>query len=126
MQLLCVLNGGLLIQDCDNHAGCSHKITNGIDAFTITSLHHQMIYPFNLNPSNYDILYWSATKRCSHYNGDKINPESITVEPEIAVFHREGFPVCLGVQGHPEMMHYGDLHDMLNDLILKYVNLQMA
>ena len=80
-----------------------------------------MIYPFNLDASDYDILYWSATKRCSHYDGDKIDPNHIVVEPEIAVFHKKELPVCLGVQGHPEMMHYGDLHDMLNDLILKYV-----
>lgn len=110
----------MLVQDCDNHAGCNHGITNGRETFTITSLHHQMIYPFNLNKRDYDILYWSTIKRCSYYHGDKINPERIIREPEIAVFHKEGLPICLGVQGHPEMMNYGELHDMLNDLILKY------
>ena len=79
-----------------------------------------MIYPFNLNKEDYDILYWSANKRSSVYEGDKIDPNLITIEPEIAVFHRPGKPICLGIQGHPEMMHYGELHEMLNDLIVKY------
>ena len=120
LQFLCAINGGLLIQDVSNHAGGSHNITNGKDIYEVVSLHHQMIYPWNLDPKDYDILYWSDKKRSAYYEGDKIDPSLVKVEPEVAVFHKEGLPICLGVQGHPEMMRYGELHEMLNKLILYY------
>jgi hypothetical protein len=39
------------------------------------------------------------------------------VEPEICVFHKEGLPKCLAIQGHPEMMARCPTTDMINDLI---------
>ena len=121
-QLECVMNGGLLVQDVTNHAGGCHNITNGKDVYTVTSIHHQMIYPWNLDPKEYDILFWSEKKISRHYEGDKIIPEKITVEPEVAVFHKENKPLCLGIQGHPEMMQKSDpFVRELNNLLLKYV-----
>lgn len=120
LQILCALNGGLLIQDVSNHAGGSHIITNGVEKHYVTSLHHQMIYPWNLDKKDYDILFWSEPRRSTRYLGDKIDPAKIEVEPEIAVFHKEGKPVCLGIQGHPEMMERCELHELLNNLILQY------
>jgi gamma-glutamyl-gamma-aminobutyrate hydrolase PuuD len=121
-QLQCVMYGGLLIQDVTNHAGCDHTITDGKEVFLTTSLHHQMIYPWNLDQKDYDILYWSSDKRSKHYFGDKINSEKIIIEPEMAVFHRENMPICLGVQGHPEMMPLNDpFVRKINQILLSYV-----
>ena len=131
LQLFTALNGGILVQDCDNHAGCGrHLITNGKDTYSITSIHHQMVYPFDMDPSYYDVLYWSEGIS-TYYEGDGIDPELLKKygEPEIVVYHRPGFPVCLGIQGHPEMMVsrvFGGLEqepvvDMINSLIKDYV-----
>ena len=75
-----------------------------------------MAYPFDLNENDYEILFWSE-KRSTKYEGDQINVNKIIKEPEIVVYHKINKPICLGIQGHPEMMPYGELHDMLNDLI---------
>lgn len=101
------MNGGLLVQDCDNHAiGYTHRISDGNKVFDITSTHHQMQYPYNLDPKDYTILYKSYDNRCSYYVGDKINIDYLIScgEPEIVLYHKDGLPVCLAIQGHPEMM----------------------
>ena len=122
VQLLAILNGAILIQDVTNHAGGDHNITNGNETFTVTSLHHQMVYPWVLNQKDYDILYWSENKRSRHYFGDKIDPEKVTIEPEVVIFHKEGLPFCFGVQGHPEMMSREDpFVRRLNTMLLDYV-----
>lgn len=122
-QLINVLYGGILVQNCENH-WCSgeHTITNGVNIFRTTSLHHQMIYPWDLPKEDYEILYWSDPSRSSIYEGDKVNISKIKVEPEVAIWHRSGLPTCLGVQGHPEMMNkYSDFVVMLNNLIKNYL-----
>lgn len=117
-QFLCVMNGGKLIQNCDRHAiwGTHEIINDNGGSYQITSTHHQMAYPFDLDPENYKILYW-ANHRSTIYEGDKIDPQKVTKEPEITLYHLENKPKCIGIQGHPEMMGYGELHDMLNKLI---------
>lgn len=119
LQLLCALNGGLLIQDVDNHGiWGTHGITNGEEEYEITSLHHQMAYPWTINPDYYKILYWSSHQRSTHYSGDKIERDKIICEPEIIQFNVPGNPVCLGVQGHPEMMDPNCATvRMINDLV---------
>jgi len=124
-QFLCTMNGGLLVQDCRNHAVWgTHEITNGKDCYEITSTHHQMQYPYVLPKENYDILFWANGLSRGYYEGDKINPDIITEkgEPEIVLYHNEDKPKCLAIQGHPEMMRYGILHEMLNKLIEKYAD----
>lgn len=121
LQLICVMYGGLLIQDVTNHCGSKHTITNGTEFYEVTSLHHQMIYPWNLDPKDYDILYWTKTKRSKYYEGDKIDSKKIIVEPEVVVFHRQDMPICLGIQSHPEMMLKQDPFVIkLNELLLNY------
>lgn len=113
-QFLTVMNGGILVQNCNNHARWgTHEITNGTDKYQITSTHHQMAYPFYMDKSHYDILYW-AEGLSDIYEGDKIDPSLIDKEPEIIYYHVPGKPKCLGIQGHPEMMTPGKLWDMLN------------
>lgn len=59
LQLLTVLNGGLLVQDVKHHGiwGTHKMINKEGEVYEITSLHHQMAYPWNLNPEHYDILF---------------------------------------------------------------------
>jgi gamma-glutamyl-gamma-aminobutyrate hydrolase PuuD len=122
-QLMAVLNGGLLIQNVDNHATLgTHPIisaANEYDEYEITSTHHQMQYPFNLPTKEYKILYYSY-RRSNYYEGDKIDfPE---VEPEIVLYTKENKPKCLAIQGHPEIMRANaPVIKMLNDLIDTYV-----
>lgn len=117
-QLLCVLNKGLLIQDVSNHAGEPHNIyfPNSNKTMRITSLHHQMLYPFNLDPSLYEIIAHSRVKRSSYYEGDLIDPEKVAVEPEIVLF-KNTVPE-LAIQGHPEMMgNYDEVVIEINKLV---------
>lgn len=129
-QLLCALNGGKVIQDVSGHAICStHPITNGSIVLEITSLHHQMMYPFNMDEDQYDIVFWSLKQLSRHYEGsyinvDKmVNPSSgMVIEPEIVLFHATNKPVCIGVQGHPEMMRKESpavryLNDYVNQIV---------
>lgn len=109
-QLLCALNGGKVIQDVSGHAVYgTHPITNGDIILEITSLHHQMMYPFNMNEKDYDIAFRSLKQLSSHYEGsyidiDKMYNGEMIVEPEIVLFHVDDKPKCIAVQGHPEMM----------------------
>ena len=116
-QFLTVMNGGKLIQHVNNHAGMTHQISfNNGKTHRITSTHHQMMYP---KDTNHELIAWSTTKRGTTYqNGHNKEIEGIDEnfkEPEIVYYPDSN---TLGIQGHPEHMPYGELHDELNDLIL--------
>ena len=122
---MCVLNGGLLVQDCNNHAiGYTHGISDGNMLYEITSTHHQMQYPYNLPSIDYDILFISHPALSSYYDGDKINIDLIQSlgEPEVVFYHKKGLPKCLAIQGHPEMMPKSPVSKMLSNLINNLVN----
>lgn len=124
-QFLCVMNGGLLVQDCDNHAiCCTHSITNNEMCYQITSTHHQMQYPYNLNSEDYDVLFWSENLLSSKYEGDNIDTDYIQKygEPEIVYYHKESLPKCLAVQGHPEMMPNSPVAKMINNLVKQLID----
>lgn len=123
-QFLCVMNGGLLVQDSNGHAtGSTHGITDGEKVYQMTSTHHQMQYPFNLDPEEYDILYTSTYQLSDYYEGSKISYDIIhNNEPEIVLYHKKGLPKCLAVQGHPEMIPYSITSEMVNNLIKELVN----
>ena len=118
------MNGGKLIQNVTNHAiGFTHGITNGDKIYQITSTHHQMQYPFNLNVGDYDILFMSYGIESYYYEGDGIDPNVVLGrEPEIVLYHKEGLPKCLAVQGHPEMIPDSPVAKMINNLIKDLVN----
>lgn len=124
-QFLCVMNGGLLVQDCYGHAvGRTHGITNGSMTYQITSTHHQMQYPYNLDNSDYSILY-ITDRRIGHiFEGDKIDEEKIYQfgEPEIVLYHKNEYPKCLAVQGHPEMIPDSPVAKMISKLIKNLVD----
>nr|DAT77601.1 MAG TPA: putative glutamine amidotransferase [Caudoviricetes sp.] len=124
-QFLCVMNGGLLVQHCDNHAiGYTHGITDGKVCYQITSTHHQMQYPYNLNRKDYNILFRSEECRSTTYGGENIDSDYIRSygEPEIVYYHKDGLPKCLAVQGHPEMIPNSPVAKMINNLVKKLVD----
>lgn len=124
-QLACSMNGGLLVQDCTGHRqGYSHGITDGDVTYEITSIHHQMMYPYTIAKENYTILYKSERMLSDRYEGDKIDPSLIIEngEPEVIMFHAKGCPKALAIQGHPEMTPNAPVADMLNELILANIN----
>lgn len=126
-QLLCALFGGILVQHCNNHSGgMMHNITNGEETYSITSIHHQMMYPYDIPQEHYDILYRSSKRLSNTYEGDGVDPQKIIEdgEPEIILFHKPGMPKCLAVQGHPEMMAGSPVSNMISDLLISYVNEQ--
>ncbi len=117
-QLLCALNGGILVQNVTGHTR-GHYMVNGLgERFPITSLHHQMMYPWGIDKENYDVIFWS-TGISSLYEGDGVDSSLIkkNVEPEVVYFHSPDLPKCLSIQGHPEMMSPCETTDMINDLI---------
>lgn len=124
-QLLTVLNGGILVQHVTRHADGDHKMIDRMGhIYDITSLHHQMCYPFDLDPKDYDILFTSFPARSTVYKGSGIDEDTIIAngEPEVIVYHKDDQPIALGVQGHPEMMELDSKTvSMYNDLIDKYL-----
>jgi len=120
-QFLCVANGGKLVQDVNGHAiWGTHTITNGEINYDITSTHHQMQYPFNLDKKDYDVLYWANISY--GYDGDGIEPEKIPYDVEICLYHKKDMPKCLAIQGHPEYMRSNaPVVEMINDLVEKLI-----
>lgn len=106
-QYLCVLNGGKLVQHCTGHGIFgTHSIACGDMIYEITSTHHQMQYPFNLNEEDYTLIGVSYGRRSLSYEGDGIDETNIIYkgEPEIVLYHKKEMPRCLAIQGHPEYM----------------------
>lgn len=114
-QLITALNGGKLIQNVSGHCSGPHSITNGEIRFKIESIHHQMMYPFDMDAKDYKVLYWSTKRLSSIYEGDGI--EVPKCEPEIVLYNQENYPTCLAIQGHPEMMKPGIAHEIINGII---------
>ena len=106
-QFITTLSGGGLIQHVSGH-GISgthkiHLINEKVD-IDITSTHHQMMYPFYLDKSDYVILAKTKDNLSSTYlNGDDCekNLPPDFVEPEI-VYYKNTNSLC--IQGHPEYM----------------------
>lgn len=127
-QLLTVLNGGNLIQDVTDHGiwGTHGMIDKDGNLFQITSLHHQMCYPFDIDPAYYDLLMVSEFNRSKHYIGDGIDVSKILEhgEPELIAYHSPGHPISVAIQGHPEMMENDcDTVKMFNEVLIKYLNM---
>lgn len=119
------MNGGLLIQHCYGHAiPGTHAIDNGEMKYQITSTHHQMQYPYNLDNKDYEILFTSSNRMSPEYLGDKIDESVVKKlgEPEIVLYHKEGLPKCLAVQGHPEMMPNSPVAKMISNLVKELIN----
>lgn len=106
-QLLCVANNGKLIQHVNNHGiGGMHKIEDieTKEIYSVTSTHHQMAFPFNLNKEDYKIISKSSPSLADYYIKEKeeeYSKDNVPVEPEIIFYPKTK---CLGLQYHPEYM----------------------
>ena len=127
-QLLCVMNGGSLIQHVEGHAiSGMHKITldlnqNGNYAkINISSTHHQMMYPFNVQ---HKLIGWSSRYLSNVYlDGDNKEKElhNSFLEPEIVYFPDNN---GLAIQGHPEFEGTPELTlDYIKVMVKQYLNI---
>jgi gamma-glutamyl-gamma-aminobutyrate hydrolase PuuD len=107
-QALTVFTGGSLLQHVEGHSNNQLQeieVNEPYDRsdYFITSTHHQMMYPFNMNPSDYQIIGHSKYHLSSTYLNGKDNEVELPVnfvEPEI-VYYSKTKSLC--IQGHPEM-----------------------
>lgn len=104
-QLLTVLSGGRLIQHVEGHCRDHDIILNRGLRYKITSSHHQMLYPFDLNKKDYELIAYSEYFQSKTYlNGDnkEIELPKDFLEPEIIYYKNTN---ALVIQGHPEWNH---------------------
>ena len=100
-QLVCAMAGGRLIQHVTGHGG-SHAMDtfDGMKIIT-TSVHHQMMYPFDID---HKMIAWSSERQSNIYINDTgLNDERMNnkMEPEIVWFPKIR---ALAIQGHPEFV----------------------
>jgi len=126
-QFLTVMNNGKLIQDVDNHAIFGTHLIRNFDKeyplsnISITSTHHQMMYPFNLDNDEYKLLAISTKKRSTMYltGFGSYNNNKVIAETEIVYYPKTN---CLAIQGHPEQMELNSKGvSYCNFLIKKYL-----
>lgn len=129
-QLSCVMSGGKLVQHCHNHREAHFMTCVWQDTpfkLYITSTHHQMMYPFNIDPADYRILAYSTEKLSAEYlDGDnnRIRVPKTFREPEIVLFRDTN---ALAIQGHPEHMSdevVGGTVDKLRGMLVTFMKLK--
>lgn len=115
-QMLCALAGGFLIQHVNNHGG-AHKVIT-IDGTTVitNSIHHQMMYPWNVK----HVMLASIKEQRSNVHLDVDTDIQIPEEPECVYFPEvKG----LAIQWHPEMMQVSsDATQFVFNKYKEYVN----
>lgn len=104
-QFLTVMAGGKLIQHVEGH-GRDHTIMiNNYSRLSMTSTHHQMMYPFDMVKNRYELIGYSEYFQSNVYlNGknEQIEKTSDFLEAEIVYYPRSR---ALCIQGHPEYNH---------------------
>lgn len=105
-QFLTAMSGGKIIQDIDGHGGDHYVETFEGKTFEVTSTHHQMMYPFDLDKdTDYVILAWATPFKSRRYiNGfDKdIGQGQVPCEPDM-VWYPQTRSLC--IQSHPEYLN---------------------
>ena len=126
-QLLTVYNGGKLIQHVEGHRNNNQEIELTLIPETlykkiqISSDHHQMMFPFNLNKTSYEIIGWSKNFQSNTYlNGknEEIDLPFNFVETEIIYYPLKN---SLCIQGHPEWCVGSEGADECIKLIKKHL-----
>lgn len=124
-QLMCVLNGGKLVQDVEYHNGYNHKITTYDGKTVVTnSVHHQQMYPWF---TNYELIAWAegVGTNFTGQNGEEIvfpphayhgDKHMDVMEPEIVWFPKTK---AFCVQGHPEWAK--DLPDFQKYVVEQFI-----
>ena len=98
-QLLCALSGGKVVQHVYGHSQLHLITTKEGDKFPSSSVHHQMMYPFEIDHLT---IAWSSNKLSKEYVlNDQKTVDQLPSEPEIVYFPKTK---SLGIQGHPEYM----------------------
>lgn len=94
-----VMNGGILIQDLNNHHGDHYMYTdNNNESMNVSSVHHQACY----EQEGMDIIGW-AMKSTRRSLDNTVVETGVKADVE-AFFYRD---TCFfGVQGHPEYKGY--------------------
>lgn len=110
-QLMCALTGGNVIQHVVGHVRGGHVMhTNDGRHIITSSLHHQMLYPWNVE---HCMLAWAHGLSKIHLDQDdmewefpaKAYKDGVLMEPEVVYFPKTK---CLAIQGHPEFGNYRD------------------
>jgi gamma-glutamyl-gamma-aminobutyrate hydrolase PuuD len=100
-QLLCVMNGGKLVQHQENPFFIHRlKMYDG-EEILISSTHHQAAYPFDMPKKKYKILGWTNSISPIHHGESWLKELNPPVECEVMYYPKFR---CLGIQGHPEML----------------------
>lgn len=124
-QFLTVMQeGGSLVQNVSRHAEGNHSITilGTNETYSITSTHHQMMYPFKV--ANCEIIAGCPKGLSSKYEFGDYTVVYLPgdLEPEIVYYKTTN---CLCIQGHPEMMHQNmPVLRYLNNLVLDRLKLE--
>lgn len=118
-QLCCALAGGKLVQDVTGHARGDHAIiTDKGVVMNTSSVHHQMMFPFDVK---HELIAWSKRHLSQRYIG--ISSEDMAklhAEPEIVYFPEKKF---LAVQGHPEFMDVNCTFNVyVRKLVMEYLD----
>ena len=92
---------GMLVQHQPNVS--NHKmITFEENEISVTSSHHQAMYPFNMDKKDYKILGWTENMLAFHKGG---NDEELAPEKECEmIFYPKVKALC--IQSHPEWMAF--------------------
>lgn len=98
-QMLCALAGGFLIQDVKNHGRQHMATTDTGETFGVSSLHHQMLYPFEVD---HVLKAWSTDKLSEGHYLDVDTHRPMKVEPEYVYFPKQK---GIAIQWHPEYMN---------------------
>lgn len=118
-QFLTVMAGGKLVQHVTGHSGSHHITVPNYGEYLMTSTHHQMMYPFGLKKSKYEIIAYATNFKSDTYlDGDnkEIDLPMDFLEPEI-VEYPESKAFC--IQGHPE---FSTIDDNTKDLVLMLIS----
>lgn len=111
-QFLTAVAGGRLIQDVTGHIG-EHSITISAtgERITTSSVHHQMMFPYQLSDEDYELIAYSTDNLSDWYiiDSGEGKPADISAglarsefrEPEIVWYPKFR---ALAIQGHPEFM----------------------
>lgn len=115
-QLLCAIDGGVLVQHILNHTSGDHLVTDLTtgEQFKTTSCHHQMMVPSTKSGAQILAIANESTV------GEAPNGKQFPIKrvPEVVYFPKiKG----IGIQGHPEWMHGTAFVDYCTKLINHYL-----
>lgn len=123
LQGVTIRAGGYLIQDI-SHPSWHEVVKQNGDTYKMNSCHHQMCYPYELDPSKYDVLSWTEElsgsyitekeQRMRDFPDIALDTYGYFKEPEVIWYPEIN---ALGTQGHPEWNPGEDALGFLNELV---------